>query len=69
MEDERSQEPASEKRLFNTEDLSAQDANEELRVAVPGRYQATEQETHRSLKGRQISMIAIGGAIGEPSPA
>jgi amino acid permease len=24
-----------------------------------------EEETHRSLKPRQISMIAIGGAIGE----
>ncbi len=24
-----------------------------------------EEETHRSLKARQVSMIAIGGAIGE----
>jgi hypothetical protein len=28
-----------------------------------------EEETHRSLKPRQISMIAIGGAIGELSSA
>lgn len=27
--------------------------------------QPKEEETHRSLKPRQISMIAIGGAIGE----
>lgn len=27
-----------------------------------------EEETHRSLKPRQISMIAIGGAIGEWRP-
>jgi amino acid transporter len=31
-------------------------------VAEPIEYK--EEETHRSLKPRQISMIAIGGAIG-----
>jgi len=29
--------------------------------------QPIEEETHRALKPRQISMIAIGGAIGEPT--
>lgn len=32
---------------------------------VGGPVAAQEEETHRSLKPRQISMIAIGGAIGE----
>lgn len=34
----------------------------EEEVGAPDRFQ---EETHRSLKPRQISMIAIGGAIGE----
>lgn len=32
---------------------------------VGGPVASQEEETHRSLKPRQISMIAIGGAIGK----
>lgn len=37
-------------------------------VGSAGHYEQEEEETHRSLKPRQISMIAIGGAIGKSSP-
>jgi len=60
-------EPPSEKRNYDREDLSAQEADgHEFGLPTPGRYQVEDEETHRSLKGRQISMIAIGGAIGGP---
>jgi amino acid transporter len=38
----------------------------DVSVGVDETVQPREQETLRALKPRQISMIAIGGAIGKP---
>lgn len=55
-----------EKNLHAAKDTSDQHSGD---VYAAGDYggeniQPKEEETHRSLKPRQISMIAIGGAIG-----
>lgn len=57
----------TEKNLYegsNPEKVYAADDNSNQHVSGPGGYTEDAEETHRSLKPRQISMIAIGGAIG-----
>jgi amino acid permease len=48
----------------NPEKVYAADDHSNQHVSGPGGYTEDAEETHRSLKPRQISMIAIGGAIG-----